>query len=151
MPVEDPASNIILRTALEVCNMGGHQKKTKTPFNCVLVFHFQKAQRLFCRIMARCGCWERVAKDVYRTMLVGHDFGVGSSYGAGTSSAGAAHDDPDLSLDLDTTADVLSQLEDAPDPTQPSQALQHGRAWNPPHCFTPGSGAVIHRKRGHRH
>jgi hypothetical protein len=84
-------------------------------------------------------------------MLVGHDFGVGSSYGARTSSAGAAHDDPDLSLDLDTTADVLSQLEDAPDLTQPSQALQHGRARNPPHCFTPGSGAVVHRKRGHRH
>jgi hypothetical protein len=37
-----------------------------------------------------------------------------------TSSTGAAHDDdddPDLGLDLDTTADVLSQLEDALDPT----------------------------------
>jgi hypothetical protein len=27
MPVEDPASNNILRTALEVCNTDGHQKK----------------------------------------------------------------------------------------------------------------------------
>jgi hypothetical protein len=67
---------------------------------------------------------------------VGHDFGVGSSYGVGMSyavgmsSASAAHDDgdPDLGLDLDTTVDVLSQLEDAPDPMQPSQALQGGRA-----------------------
>jgi hypothetical protein len=90
---------------------------------------------------------------------VGHDFGVRSSYGVGmsyavgTSSAGAAHDDddPDLGLDLDTTVDVVSQLEDAPDPTQPSHALQGGRARNPPHYFTPGSGAIIHRKRGCRH
>jgi hypothetical protein len=29
VPVEDPTSNNILRTALEVCNMGGHQKKLK--------------------------------------------------------------------------------------------------------------------------
>jgi hypothetical protein len=62
---------------------------------------------------------------------VGHDFGVGSKYGvgtsyvAGTSFAGAAHDDdnPNLGLDIDTTVDVLSQLEDAPDLTQRSQAL----------------------------
>jgi hypothetical protein len=53
---------------------------------------------------------------------VAHDFGLGSSYFAGMSSADAAHDDddPDLGLDLDTMANVLSQLEDAPDLTQPS-------------------------------
>jgi hypothetical protein len=43
VPVEDPMSNNILCSGLEVCNKGGHQKKTETPFNCVLVFHFQKA------------------------------------------------------------------------------------------------------------
>jgi hypothetical protein len=55
----------------------------------------------------------------------GQDFGAGSSYAAGTSSAGAARDDdiPDLGLDLNTTADVLSQLKDALDLMQPSQAL----------------------------
>jgi hypothetical protein len=37
MPVEDLTSNNILRSALEVCNKGGHQKKTKTPFNYRLV------------------------------------------------------------------------------------------------------------------
>jgi hypothetical protein len=59
---------------------------------------------------------------VYRTPPVTHDFGLGSSYFAGMSSADAAHDDddPDLGLDLDTMANVLSQLEDAPDLTQPS-------------------------------
>jgi hypothetical protein len=68
---------------------------------------------------------------VYCIAPVGHFFGVGLSYGAGTryaaetSSAGAAHDDddPDLGLDLNTTADVLSQLKDALDLMQPSQAL----------------------------
>jgi hypothetical protein len=82
--------------------------------------------------MVRCGCQERVAEDVYCTTPVGHFFGFGLSYGAGksyaaeTSSAGAAHDDddPDLGLDLNTMADVLSQLKDAPDPMQPSQALE---------------------------
>jgi hypothetical protein len=29
MPVEDPTSNNILRSALEVCNTGGHEKKLK--------------------------------------------------------------------------------------------------------------------------
>jgi hypothetical protein len=29
MPVEDLTSNNILRSALEVCNKGGHQKKLK--------------------------------------------------------------------------------------------------------------------------
>jgi hypothetical protein len=101
------------------------RKKIETPFNCVLVFHFQKAQHRFCRIAARCGCWECVAEDVYRTTLAGHDFGVGLSYGvgmsyvAGMSSVGATHndDDPNLGLDLDTMVDVLLQHEDAPDPT----------------------------------
>jgi hypothetical protein len=52
-------------------------------------------------------------------MLVGLDFGAELSYATGTSSAGAAHDNdvPDLGPDLDTTVDVLSQLDDAPDPT----------------------------------
>jgi hypothetical protein len=92
-------------------------------------------------------------EDVYRTVPTGHDFGVGSSYAAGTSSAGVAHDDddPDLGLNLDSMMDVLTQLEDAPNPTQPSQALQGGRARNPLHHFTPRSSAVIHRKCGHRH
>jgi hypothetical protein len=31
VPVEDPASNIILCTALEVCNTGGHHKKKLKP------------------------------------------------------------------------------------------------------------------------
>jgi hypothetical protein len=58
-------------------------------------------------------------EDVYHTTPAGLDFGVGSSYAAGMSSVGATHDDvPDLGLD--TTADVLSQLMDAPDPMQPS-------------------------------
>jgi hypothetical protein len=54
----------------------------------------------------------------------------GLSYATGTSSVGAVHDDdvPDLDLNLDTMADVLSQLEDAFDPTQPSQPLQGGQA-----------------------
>jgi hypothetical protein len=125
--VEDSASNNILRTALEVCDTGGHQKKTETLFNCVLVFHFQKAQCRFRRIVARYGCWECVAKDMYHTAPAGYDFvrlsyGAEMSYATGTNSAGATHDDddPHLGLDLDTMADVLSQLEDAPDPTQPS-------------------------------
>jgi hypothetical protein len=110
VPVEDPTSNNILRSALEVCNTGGHEKKIETPFNYVLVFHFQKAQRQFCRIAARCGCQERDAEDVYCTVPVGLDFGAGLSYGAGMSSAAAAHDDNilDLGPDLDTTVDVQS-------------------------------------------
>jgi hypothetical protein len=62
-------------------------------------------------------------ENVYRTVPMSHDFGAGTSYAAGMSFAGAADDDdddPNLGLDLDTTADVLSQLEDALDPTQPS-------------------------------
>jgi hypothetical protein len=110
MPVEDPASNNILHSTLEVCNTCGHQKKTEIPFNCVHVFHFQKAQHRFHRIVTRCGCRERVAEDMYRTSPAGHDCGVRSSYGARTSSAGAAHDDddPDLGVILDTTMDALS-------------------------------------------
>jgi hypothetical protein len=118
--------NSILRTTLEVCNTGGHHKKTETPFNCALVFHFQKAQHRFRRIAACCGCRERVVGDVYHTTPVNHDFGAEMSYSTRTSSTGAAHDDdddPDLGLDFDIIADVLSQLEDAPDPTQPSHAL----------------------------
>jgi hypothetical protein len=61
-------------------------------------------------------------EDVYCMAPAGLDFGAGSSYAAGMSSAGVAHDDdvPNLGPNLDTTADVLSQLEDAPNPTQPS-------------------------------
>jgi hypothetical protein len=73
--------------------MGDHQKKKiETLFNCVLVLHFQKSQRRFRWIVARCGCRERVAEDVYCMALVGLDFGVGSSYAAGMSSASVAHD-----------------------------------------------------------
>jgi hypothetical protein len=44
------------------------------------------------------------------------------------SSTGARHDKdvPEFSLNLDTMADVLSQLEDAPNPMQPSEPLQGG-------------------------
>jgi hypothetical protein len=69
-------------------------------------------QRQFHWIVAHCGCHERVAEDVYcmAPTLAGLDFGVRSSYAAGTSSAVSTHDDyPDLGLD--TTTDVLSQLE----------------------------------------
>jgi hypothetical protein len=54
---------------------------------------------------------------MYRTVPAGMDFGAGSSFAAGMSSASAAHDDdiPDLGHDLNTTTDVLLQLEDAPD------------------------------------
>jgi hypothetical protein len=74
------------------------------------------------------------------------DFDVGPSYATETSSTGAGHDDdyPDLG-DLDTTMDILSQLKDAPDTTQPSRARQ------PPHHFTPGSDVIVHHKRGRRH
>jgi hypothetical protein len=131
VPIEDPASNNILHIALEVCNTVVIRKKNfGAPFNCVLVFHFQKAQHQFHWITAHCGCREHVAEDAYRTAPANLDFGAGSSYAIGTSSAGPAHDDdiPDLGPDLDTTVDVLSQLEDAPDLTQPSQTLQGGRA-----------------------
>jgi hypothetical protein len=72
--------------------------------------------------MARCGCQERVAEDVYRMVPAGQDFGAGSSYAVRTSSAGPARDDDvlDLGLDLNTTADVLLQLEDAPNLMQPT-------------------------------
>jgi hypothetical protein len=68
---------------------------------------------------------------VYHTAPASHDFGVGTNYAAATSSVVAAHnddEDPNLGLNLDTTVDVLSQLEDAPDPKHPSQALQGQRA-----------------------
>jgi hypothetical protein len=57
-------------------------------------------------------------EDVYRTAAtsLGLDFGVGLSYATGTIAAGVAHDDvPDLGLD--TTAYVLSQLQDSPEST----------------------------------
>jgi hypothetical protein len=62
--------------------------------------------------VTRCGCRERVAEDVYHTTPLGMEFGAGSS------SAGASHDDdvPNLGPDLDAMTDVLSQLEGAPDP-----------------------------------
>jgi hypothetical protein len=67
--------------------------------------------------VTHCGCRERVAEDVYHTTPLGLDFGAGSSYTTGTSSAGASHDDdvPNLGPDLDAMTDVLSQLEGAPD------------------------------------
>jgi hypothetical protein len=72
----------------------------------------------------------------------GLDFGAGSSYAVGTSSVGATHDDVPV-LGLDTTTDVLSQLEDSLDPTLPSQTLQGGQARQPPHRFTPRSGVAV--------
>jgi hypothetical protein len=77
-------------------------------------------QRRFCRIATRCECHERVTEVVYRTMPTSadHDFGARSSYATRMSSVSAGHDDyPDLGLG--TIADVLSQLEYAPDTMQP--------------------------------
>jgi hypothetical protein len=55
----------------------------------------------------------------------GLDFDAEPSYAIGMSSAGAGQDDyPDLGLD--TKTDVLSQLLDAHESTQPSQPLQGG-------------------------
>jgi hypothetical protein len=48
---------------------------------------------------------------------MGLDSGVGPSSAARTSS-GVGHDN-ESELSLDTTVDILSQLEDAIDPTQP--------------------------------
>jgi hypothetical protein len=42
VPVEDPASNNILRNTLEVCNMGGHQKKLKLHLTAYLCSTFRK-------------------------------------------------------------------------------------------------------------
>jgi hypothetical protein len=68
------------------------------------VFHFQKALGRFRQIMAHCGCWEHVTEDLCHTAPAAEDFGAGSS------SVGATHDDdvPDLGLDLNMMADVLS-------------------------------------------
>jgi hypothetical protein len=54
--------------------------------------------------MAHCGCWEHVTEDLCHTAPAAEDFGAGSS------SVGATHDDdvPDLGLDLNMMADVLS-------------------------------------------
>jgi hypothetical protein len=54
-----------------------------------------------------------VVEDVYHTAAAPAD------HGARTNS-GARHDKDILGLGLDTTTDVLEQLDDAPDPTQPS-------------------------------
>jgi hypothetical protein len=75
-------------------------------------------QRRFHWIVAHCECHERVAEDVYRMAATspGLDFGVEPSYATEMSSMGAVqYNYPDLGLD--TTADVLSQLEDAPEST----------------------------------
>jgi hypothetical protein len=42
VPVEDPASNNILRTALEVCNSGDHHKKLKLHLITSLCSTFRK-------------------------------------------------------------------------------------------------------------
>jgi hypothetical protein len=61
-------------------------------------------------------------EDVYCMVATqaGLDFGARPSYATGMSSASAGHDDdyPDLG-DIDTTADIQSQLEDAPNTMQP--------------------------------
>jgi hypothetical protein len=59
-----------------------------------------------------------VVEDVYHTVATptGLDSGTGLRYAAGMNSGGAGHDDH-LNLSLDTIADILSQLEDAPDTT----------------------------------
>jgi hypothetical protein len=75
-------------------------------------------QRRFRRIMTHCGCHECVTEDVYRTTptLAGLIFGAESSYATGTNSVGARHNDyPDMGLD--TTSNVLSKPEDAPNMT----------------------------------
>jgi hypothetical protein len=60
--------------------------------------------------MARYGCQEHVAEDVYHMAPTSLDFGARPCYAAETSSACAAHDGDvlDLDLNLDTMADVLS-------------------------------------------
>jgi hypothetical protein len=69
--------------------------------------------------VARCVCHEHVVEDVYHTAVasMGLDSGVGPSSAARTSS-GVGHDN-ESELSLDTMVDILSQLEDALDPTQP--------------------------------
>jgi hypothetical protein len=42
VPVEDPMSNNILCSGLEVCNKGGHQKKLKLHLIVYLCFTFRK-------------------------------------------------------------------------------------------------------------
>jgi hypothetical protein len=149
-PVQDPMSNHIHRSALEVRNTRNIHKKNSNSIcllNCVLLSE-NAASILSDRDMRH----ERVTDDVYCTTATspGLDFGAGSSYAVRTSSAGATHDDV-LDLGLDTTTDVLSQLEDAPDTTQRSQPLQGGRARQPPHRFTPSPDTVIQRKRNRHH
>jgi hypothetical protein len=122
MLVEDPVSNNILRSALEVCNKRNITSKTSISiYSLRILLLFQKMQRRLHRIMTHCGCCEHVVEDVYCTMAtpVGLNYGARSSYADEMSSGGAGHDDsPDLGLN--TTMDILSQLEDAPDTTQPS-------------------------------
>jgi hypothetical protein len=49
VPFEDPASNNILRTALEVCNTDGHQKKLKLHLIAYLCSTFRKLSIDFIR------------------------------------------------------------------------------------------------------
>jgi hypothetical protein len=87
-------------------------------------------------------------EDSYHTTStpVSLNFGAGMSYAAGTNTSGAGHNDY-LDLGLDTTADILLQLEDAPDTTYPSQG---GRPQQAPDRFMPGSHTV-QRKHGRCH
>jgi hypothetical protein len=73
--------------------------------------------------------------DAVSTYLLLHN-------GVSPPCKGAEHDDYP-NLDLNTTTDILSQLKDAPNTTQPSQGGQPRQA---PDRFTLGSHAV-HRKR----
>jgi hypothetical protein len=75
-------------------------------------------QRRLHRIATHCGCCEHVVEDVYHTVAtpVDLDSSTGLRYAAGMNSGGAGHDDH-LNLGLDTIADILSQLKDAPDTT----------------------------------
>jgi hypothetical protein len=100
-----------------------------------------------CRTVKQCGCHERVVEDVHHTAIapVGLNSGAGPSSIAGTSF-GAGHEDIS-ELRLDTTTDILSQLEDAPNVMQPSLG---GLPWHAPDHFTPRSH-VVHRKRDRQH
>jgi hypothetical protein len=69
-------------------------------------------QRRLCRIVACCGCHERVVEDVYRTTATLSSLDSSE----GPSCSGGHNDVPELGLD--TPTDILSQLEDVPNPTQ---------------------------------
>jgi hypothetical protein len=135
--VEDLVSNAIPRSALEVCNKRNITQKPQILFIYYVLFYFQKMQRRLHQIMTHCECRKRVVEDVYRTMEAP----------AGLKFTGADHKDFQ-DHDLDTTTDILSQLDIASDPTQASQG---GRPWQPPYCFTPSSHTVVQCKRGRLH